>query len=77
MHEFVRCVTCIQGQHKVVVVGDNGAAQHAETSCQLANALSLSIWDLADPIAPVLDALVTNQQVGCPRLCTDSIIFIL
>ena len=56
----------------MVVVGDNGAAQHADTSLQLANALSLSLWDMTDPFAPVLDALVTNQQVGCALLCTHS-----
>lgn len=56
----------------MVVVGDSGTAQHAETSLQLANALSLSIWDLTDPFALVLNALVTNQQVGCALLCTNS-----
>lgn len=70
MHEYVRCMTSIGGESKVVVVGDNGAAQHAETSHQLANALSLSLWDLADSAAPVLTTLVTNQQVGYLLFCT-------
>lgn len=68
-------MTCIQGERKVVVVGDNGAAQHAETSLQLAKAVSLSIWDMSDPTAPVLDALVTNQQVGCPQLYAPTAYF--
>lgn len=77
MHEYVRCMTCIEGEPKVVVVGDNGAAQHAETSHQLAHALSLSIWEMSNPNAPVLNALVTNQQVGCLLVCTNSISFSL
>lgn len=68
MHEYVRCLTSVEGQAKVVVVGDNGAAQHAETSHQLASALSLSIWDFGDSAAPVLTTLVTNQQVGLPAI---------
>ena len=64
MHEYVRCMTCVGSEPKLVVVGDNGAAQHADTSHQLANALSLSIWDMTDPFDPVLNAWVTNQQVG-------------
>ena len=75
MHEFVRCMTSVEGKSKVVVVGDNGAAQCAETSHQLANALSLSVWDFADSAAPVLTTLVTNQQVGYLLFCTDTIAF--
>lgn len=73
MHEFVRCMTSVEGESKVVVVGDNGAAQHAATSQQLASALSLSIWDLADSAAPVLTTLVTNQQVGYLLFCRKPI----
>lgn len=48
MHESVLCIrTYIEGRSKVVVVGDDGAAQHVETSQHLANALSLSILDKA------------------------------
>lgn len=65
LHKYVRCITCLKGNFKLVVVGDNGAAQVAETSRQLASALSLSIWDLANPAAPCLHALITNQQVSC------------
>lgn len=77
VHEYVRCITCMKGEPKVVVVGDNGAAQLGETSQQLASALSLSIWDLANPIAPTLDALVTNQQVGCRLFCTTHMLALL
>ena len=73
MHEYVRCMTCVEGERQVIVVGDNGAAQHAGTSHKLANALSLSIWDMSDPTAPALNALATNQQVGCLLFCTHSI----
>ena len=71
MHEHVRCITCMKGEPKVVVVGDNGAAQLAEPSQQLASCLSLSIWDLANPTAPSLHALSTNQQVCCMLFCAS------
>ena len=64
-YEFVRCMTLLEGC-KVLIVGDNGAAVKATSALQLANALSLSIWDLSDQTAaPVLEAVATNQQVSC------------
>ena len=55
----------IKGDARVVVVGDNGAAVHAETSQQLAEAVSVSVWDLSTPGEPVRLAVGGTQQVSC------------
>lgn len=51
MHVSVLFMTYVEGRSKVVVVGDNGAAQYADTSHHLADALSRSMWDLANSAA--------------------------
>lgn len=48
LHRFLRCIAYIPESAQLLVVGDNGRTGQAQTSQQLAAALSVSVWNASN-----------------------------
>ena len=52
-----------ESESRLVVVGEDGRAGKAQTSQQLAAALSVSVWDLSNMQQPLLVCTTGSKQV--------------
>lgn len=63
LHRYFRCMAYDQSESRLVIVGEDGHAGKAQTSQQLAAALSVSVWDLSNMQQPLLLCTTGSKQV--------------
>ena len=63
VHRYFRCMAYDKSESRLVIVGEDGRAGKANTSQQLAAALSVSVWDISNAQQPLLVCTTGSKQV--------------